>query len=236
MKYFKSYLHARILRLMKAFDFQNPVLEAGCGTGETLELLSRQYDIKGVDISQEALVQCRVKGLNVEERDLATIEETFCSVLCIDVIEHVKDDRAFIGHLYRIMRPGGNLFVLVPSGKMMKDDIFFGHYRRYSKEAIVSLLEEAGFTIRHTEMFGFPVLYYLRHVMNSISRLKIEAVDPQERTLKSSFENAFDGSVFARALMIPAVERALSGMLQIQNLFAGGKKGFAVIAIAHKKA
>src|SRR5436190_17369243 len=39
------------------------ILDVGCGTGANLELLSQFGDAEGVDVSSEALVFCRARGL-----------------------------------------------------------------------------------------------------------------------------------------------------------------------------
>jgi SAM-dependent methyltransferase len=41
-------------------------------------------------------------------------DESFDMVICIHVLEHVPDDRAAIGELYRALRPGGTAVVQVP--------------------------------------------------------------------------------------------------------------------------
>lgn len=41
-------------------------------------------------------------------------DESFDLVICSHVLEHVPDDRAAIGELYRILRPGGTVIIIVP--------------------------------------------------------------------------------------------------------------------------
>src|SRR5690606_35250372 len=49
--------------------------------------------------------------LNIENIDLP--DESQDAIICSHVLEHVND-RAVIAELYRILSPGGRLFILVP--------------------------------------------------------------------------------------------------------------------------
>ncbi len=240
MKYFKEYLDYKIIKNMKKYDFKSPVLEAGCGTGETLELVSKYYDIKGIDLSEEAISICKKKEVNAQRANIVDVKEKYNSIISIDVVEHIEDDLTAVKHFYKSLNKDGKLFILVPSGRMMKDDIGYGHYRRYSKDAIKSLLEECNFKIEFVEMFGFPVLYYARILMNYLYKLKgrdegiLEEGLLDENTLRSSYEHPYDNTIFGRILETLPITRLLSKLLLFQNMFASGNKGFAVIVVASK--
>ena len=38
------------------------------------------------------------------------------TVVCLNVLEHIDDDRAGLQHIYSTLRPGGRAIVLVPQG------------------------------------------------------------------------------------------------------------------------
>ena len=240
MKYFKEYLDYKIIRNMKKYDFKSPVLEAGCGTGETLELVSKYYDVKGIDLSEGAISICEKKGVNAQRANIVNVKERFNSIISIDVVEHIEDDLTAVKHFHKILNKEGRLFILVPSGRMMKDDTGYGHYRRYSKDAIISLLEECNFKIEFVEMFGFPVLYYARVLMNYLYKLKnrdegaLEDGLLDENTLRSSYEHPYDNTIFGWMLETLPISKLLSKFLLFENIFAGGNKGFAVIVIAKR--
>ena len=67
-----------------------------------------------------------------------------------DVLEHIEDDAAFVRQLREILRPGGLLYVTVPSFNWLWSmaDVDAMHYRRYSRRSFTDVL--AG---------GFEVLY-----------------------------------------------------------------------------
>ena len=84
--------------------------------------------------------------------DLASFPRTengYDTVICINVIEHVRDDRAALANIKSVLWNGGRTIVLVPQGQWnfgTLDDAL-GHQRRYSKEAIRSLAHECGFEV-----------------------------------------------------------------------------------------
>jgi cyclopropane fatty-acyl-phospholipid synthase-like methyltransferase len=239
MKYCKDYLNYKLLDHLRHFRFGSPLLEVGCGTGETLMEISKEYDAIGIDLSDEALASCRAKGLRVQKLDLSAITETFESIVCVDVIEHIKDDRPFVKKLHAALNRKGKLFVLVPSGKMLQDDHVFGHYRRYSRDEIVNLLKDGDFNIESVESFGYPFFYLARLLANALHKpAGCEEPDRETRTLRSSYEHPFDGTIFCRALTavsrIPLLSKLLQRVLLLQDLFARADKGFAFIVIASK--
>lgn len=224
---------------MNRYKFNSPVLDVGCGTGETLELISKGYDAEGIDLSGEAVSVCRNKGLNVAGTDLFDFNKKFNSIICTDVLEHIEDDNRFIKHLYGILNKRGKLFILVPSGKMMKDDLLHGHYRRYSRGSIIELLKKNDFIIESVEMWGYPIIYFIRRFMNFINRLEPgEDTNIKIQTGKSSYESPFDGSIFTRAYtritQYPLMSKIAAKILLTQNLFAKGNRGLSVIVIAKK--
>lgn len=72
------------------------------------------------------------------------------SVGLFDVLEHIEDDRAFVRQLTDIVRPGGFLYLTVPSFHWLWStaDVEAMHYRRYTRRSLATAL--AG---------GFDVLY-----------------------------------------------------------------------------
>lgn len=52
--------------------------------------------------------------LPLDLMDLKLPDEAFDAVLCSHVLEHVPDDRRAMAELYRILRPGGWVVVMVP--------------------------------------------------------------------------------------------------------------------------
>src|SRR6267378_2744747 len=74
-------------------DRRARILDVGCGTGANLVLLSEFGDAQGVDVSPDALVFCRERGLeNVRlgaAESLPYEDDEFDLVTAFDVVEHM---------------------------------------------------------------------------------------------------------------------------------------------------
>lgn len=137
-------------------------LDVGCGSGGNSSVLHRLgWDMTALDSSEEALRAARRRGLRVLRGDVRALPfraEQFDLVVSTDVWEHVEEHDLVAAEAHRVLRPGGTLFVAVPSGMDLWSghDIALGHHRRYEQQDLVSLVEGAGFTV--DEVFGWNVL------------------------------------------------------------------------------
>jgi SAM-dependent methyltransferase len=100
-----------------------PVLDLGCGRGETLALLRDQgIPARGVDSSARMVALCRERGLEATEGDLfATLEglaeASLGAVVSFHVIEHLPGsalDR-LVRLAWRALKPGGVLILETPN-------------------------------------------------------------------------------------------------------------------------
>lgn len=84
-------------------------------------------------------------------------EERFDSVVMMNVLEHIKDDRAVLIALKRRLAPGGRIVVLVPAGPWAfgRTDERLGHYRRYAKPYSRDLTKKAGLMIEFMRYYNF---------------------------------------------------------------------------------
>ncbi len=93
------------------------VLDLGCAGGFMAEALARRgATVTGLDPAQKAIAAARrhaeSEGLDIRY-DVGTGEEmpyddaSFDAVICVDVLEHVRDLDAVLGHVARVLKPGG---------------------------------------------------------------------------------------------------------------------------------
>src|SRR5580658_916643 len=88
--------------------------------------------------------------------DLAGMEASFDTVLCLNVLEYLDDPAAVLRTLGGALKPGGRLVVLAPNspGLFGGLDRRMGHKRRYSIAAARELLESQGLTVERTSQFN----------------------------------------------------------------------------------
>jgi 2-polyprenyl-6-hydroxyphenyl methylase/3-demethylubiquinone-9 3-methyltransferase len=93
------------------------VLDLGCGGGFMAEASARQgAHVIGVDPSAPAIeaakLHAKESGLSVDYRvgtgeQVPVADSAVDIVVCVDVLEHVRDLDAVIGEIRRVLKPGG---------------------------------------------------------------------------------------------------------------------------------
>ena len=88
------------------------------------------------------------------------LKNAFDSVLLINVLEHLRDDRAALRKARSELRMDGTLVIFVPAFELLMSDLDrrLGHHRRYTTGSLRQLLEGAGFTVtalRYYNLTGF---------------------------------------------------------------------------------
>jgi SAM-dependent methyltransferase len=136
------------------------VLDAGCGSGRTLEELGRYGEVFGVELDPGAASMARDRGCG--EVQIGRLEElpwedgSFDLITCLDVIEHTPDDRLTLRELRRVCKPGGFLLVTVPAyqGLWSMHDVANHHYRRYSRDRLRASARDAGWQVGRMTSFN----------------------------------------------------------------------------------
>lgn len=97
------------------------VLDAGCATGDFLQLAKPWFRVSGLDVSAGAISVARERSPELADRlwagrieDLSTRLGTFDAVCLWDVIEHLWDPVTICRHLFDRLVPGGFLFLSTP--------------------------------------------------------------------------------------------------------------------------
>jgi 2-polyprenyl-3-methyl-5-hydroxy-6-metoxy-1,4-benzoquinol methylase len=98
------------------------VLDIGCGAGRLGEVLkSRQgATVVGIELTEAAGQAARTRldevliG-DVEKMDLPFPEGSFDSVVCGDVLEHLREPGNLLSRIHRWLRPGGVLIASIPN-------------------------------------------------------------------------------------------------------------------------
>ena len=78
--------------------------------------------------------------------------DLFDTVILSDVLEHIRRPEELLNEINRVMKKDGALFLNVPFMYWLHEEPY--DYYRYTKHALNSMLEEAGFTIEFIESMG----------------------------------------------------------------------------------
>lgn len=98
------------------------LLDAGCGEGHLLELLSKEIDsmfLYGVDIREEIMDCIKKRGIeNTYLQDLCDLnfqDNYFDIIICAETIEHIKNFSKALEELKRITKRGGTMILTFPN-------------------------------------------------------------------------------------------------------------------------
>jgi len=135
------------------------VLEIGAGMGNmTRQICPRRdlyiaTDLDPLHIEQlHATFRHRPK-VHVHALDAAAPEDfrpfegMVDTVVCLNVLEHIEDDRGALERILTLLQPGGRLILLVPNGPDAYGSIdkAIGHFRRYTQPGLRALTESTGY-------------------------------------------------------------------------------------------
>jgi len=150
---------------------QGRILEIGSGLGNISGLLLE--DKQNVTLSDLRPEYCnylslqfkdkksleQVVEIDIAEKEFDTVYShllgTFDSLFALNVIEHIEDDSRAILNCKKLLKERGNIIILVPSYQWLycRFDRELGHFRRYNRNPLRSLLTANGLKV--DDLFSF---------------------------------------------------------------------------------
>jgi SAM-dependent methyltransferase len=134
------------------------VLEVGAGLGEFAAQFQRLRRLVLTDtdpICLEALAKRFADRPEVEVRPLdldggVELAEPVDTVIALNVLEHIVEDREALRALSRVVRPGGSIVLWVPAYPSLygEFDRLVGHVRRYRPRELRAAVTEAGLRVQ----------------------------------------------------------------------------------------
>lgn len=185
---------------VKYLPRKGKIIEAGCGLGYyVLALARRGYKIEGVEWSHEAvrLIKKRYPKLKVKTGDVRKLpvkDGYYLGIISLGVVEHDrKGPEKYLAEAYRVLRPGGVVFISVPHFNLLRRiKSLLGFYRgtsagldfyqyAFTEKEIDSLIEKAGFKVinhfRYDAYKGIKEeLPFLRNLLSKAGRNKIRSL------------------------------------------------------------
>lgn len=139
----KQYLSTRMCGYL-----HGDLLEVGAGTGANVSYLHHDALRRWVSLEPDRRLCQQYRHRQAEGRIPAScelvhgtlmtlpVDERFDSIIYIDVLEHIEDDREEFSRAYGRLRPGGHLLFLCPAHNFLYSpfDKEIGHFRRYNRQ------------------------------------------------------------------------------------------------------
>jgi 2-polyprenyl-3-methyl-5-hydroxy-6-metoxy-1,4-benzoquinol methylase len=163
---YNRWLHERFDRFLG-----QRVLEVGSGIGNQTQYLTARAGVVAAEPDPryvrelqrrfEDHAQVRVVGVGfpLSEPDRADLQaERLDTVVCMNVLEHIEDDRRTLDDLASVLPPGGRLVLVVPAmpGLYGSLDRALGHFRRYDRAGLMALVSAAGFVVQEARFLNRP--------------------------------------------------------------------------------
>ena len=189
------------------------LLDFGAGTGTIAEQVAALgYQVTCLEPDLHLQARLSDAGLPVVADAIAAkAAAPFDVVYSVSVIEHIEDDVGALTEIRELLRPGGKLVIFVPAFPMLYSEMDrrIGHFRRYRRKAIMSVVERAGFVVdrgRYVDSLGFfgSLVYKLFGDRNG------EISEPLVRTYDrfvfpiATMLDPITGRVFGRDVLVTA--------------------------------
>jgi glycosyltransferase involved in cell wall biosynthesis len=87
--------------------------------------------------------------------------EQIDSIVCMNVLEHIEDDKNTLADFAKVLHPGGHLILLVPSLPALYGslDVHLNHFRRYDRSGLQQEVTNAGFVIDDMRYLNRPGVF-----------------------------------------------------------------------------
>lgn len=234
------------------------VLNVGCGDGYYNRFLKDRFDfVVGVDVNINDLrIAEAVNGFdNViyllnEDKKLPFEDNIFDEIICVDVLEHVDDDKCFVNELYRVLRNNGKLIVTVPNqnypfsydpinyilekfGKHLPIGLWgFGHKRLYMMDELKNLFDEFKVLDERRMLHFFSGIFEQYYIVNLL-----QPFTKSNRMNREDFEKKNIEKLKKRADKNPAkfLLKARDFIMNIDHkLFKNSKKSLGILLYLEK--
>lgn len=193
------------------------VLEVGAGIGSNTPFLDSGGNGRWVCLEPDSrlisqLIQNLAKEKSLRAREavsgtLGSLDagQTFDTIIYVDVLEHIENDREELEHAASRLRPGGRIIVLSPAHQRLFTpfDAAIGHFRRYNRP-MLRRISPPGLqleTLIYLDSAGLALslanLLFLRQSMPTKAQLRIWDgwVVPVSRVLDRCLFNSVGKSI-----------------------------------------
>lgn len=174
-----------VLRHLKRFaKVDRPlILDIGCGTGATSQLLSEHAVVVSLDFSELALQACEKRGIDHLLKGSATsiplADQSVDVIVATDILEHLEKDTAALREFQRVLKKSGIAIITVPAYQFLwsEHDEALMHLRRYTSRLLRKRILDAGMDLKY-HGYAISLLFPLA-LMRLIKKKKPENHAPE---------------------------------------------------------
>lgn len=145
--YKKFFLYPSLRRLVRG-----RMMDIGCGDGEFISKINQSI---GVDINPFCIQYIKTMGMEGYHYDSYPLnfeEESFDTLFCVNVIEHIEDPSDLINEMHRLLKKSGTLIIGVPTYKGFHSQV--DHKVFYDEQNLEETFNNFGF--KKSRFFYMP--------------------------------------------------------------------------------
>ena len=181
----------------------NRLLDFGCGNGKYLDQARQMgWTVTGVDLDPQAVAAAKSRGLEASTQSLADLVRAgrqFDYITACHVIEHLFDPADMLAECFKLLRPGGRLWIDTPNIEAL------GHHRYgqnwlhldpprhltiFSPPSLENLIRAAGF---HKLQRKNRSLYIIYTYPESRQLASLNRIEPATKRIRFDSEVLTDG-------------------------------------------
>lgn len=177
VKLYPASIHRRryILKELAKVSEWKSIADFGCGNAVLLLGIFDKYrnshkDFTGIDVSDEQIKknQKNYPQINFEAHDFSKSipGRTYDVITSSEVIEHIADYRSAIRNIANSLNPNGTCIITVPSGKIFKTEIYFGHLHHFTEQELINEFRNVGIEPTKCWSWGFPFHNLTKYLAN----------------------------------------------------------------------
>lgn len=183
--------HLGRLRIISAYvdralrnNTKPTILNVGCGTGGTIDMLEKFGTVDNIDISVDAIKFMKQAGYSritkVEGITLPFKTKSYDMVGAFDVLEHIENQTGALKEWHRVIKDKGAVVITVPAYQWLwsDHDVSLYHVRRYTTGRLKQVATEAGFVVEkksYAIVFSLPMIVVFRF----INKIRGKATDSE---------------------------------------------------------
>jgi SAM-dependent methyltransferase len=169
------------------------VIEIGCGSGDLTRRLIDREQVVALDPAPVRIARLLGEFGSRSNFQAFSMEVTASrfrelsdyrpdSILCVNGLERVDDDRRALFHMLSVLRPGGRIVLLAHACPKLFGPLDFsaGLHRRYSPESLRTLAAQMGLRVlrlEHVNLTGLLSTWWESRLLRRSRRSRITLVD-----------------------------------------------------------
>lgn len=158
--YWFSHRHQVVEWVLKRFPYRDSLLDVGGGNGYQVKRLQDTFpDVRLVEPGESGCRNAAKRGVrqicHATLQQLELPQNSVGAISLFDVVEHLDDPAELLGEVYRVLQPGGFVYITVPAYSFLwsVEDHQALHRRRYSLRKLKNFLEGQGFDVVYRSGF-----------------------------------------------------------------------------------